>query len=368
MTRRALKPYRRGLKRLKQRLMAEWRNARLVWREFRASLLFTCAVWLVSWVVLHEFYPVMPGEDAMSWSRAGYYVLVMTAFEAALEFHPQAPWAVKAVFFALPLLGLFVIIDAVVRFTHLMFARRENRKEWQELLASTYKHHVIVCGLGHVGYRIVQQLLRAGTDCVAIDHQESSFAAEVRSLGVPVIIGDARLPDTLQKANITTAEAVIAATDDDLVNLETGLNAKELAPGVRVVLRMFDQTLAKKVEKSFDFDAGFSTSALAAPVFAAAAVTRNVIHSFVVEDEVLNTVEMVVRAGSKLDGRTIDQVRSALEVTFLLHQEGKALDWNPGPDRRLTAGVKVLVVATLEALRELESLNEEPRRFTAPLL
>lgn len=357
----------RRLKGRLRRLVAEFRTVRLIWMEFRFSLMFTAVLWTIALVVMHEWYPVGAGEEQMSWSRAAYYVLMMTAFEAALDYHTGAPWIVKLMYFALPLLGLFVIIDAIVRFTGLLFRSRENTREWQEMLASTYQHHVIVCGLGHVGYRIVEQLVRSGTDVVAIEQQENPFFAEVQALGVPIIVGDVRRPETLQKAQLTRAEAIICATDLDMVNIETGLSARELAPDIKVVLRLFDQGLAKKIEKSFFIDAAYSTSALAAPVFAAAAVTRNVINSFVVEDQVLNTVELVVRKASRLEGRTIDALREELEVTFLMYQEAGHVDWNPRPDQKLAAGSKVLVVTTLESLKELEALNQEPKRFSSPL-
>lgn len=358
---------RQRLKTIYRYWVADARNLYLVWRAFRWSLAFIVLVWGLSTLVLHEWYPLGPGEEPMTWGRAAYYVLMMTAFEAALEFHVNAPWMVKAVFFALPLLGLFVIIDTIVRFTGLLFQRRVNKKEWQELLATTYKHHVVVCGLGHVGYRIVEQLKRSGTDCVAVELNASEYTDEVMAMGVPVILGDASRIETLKKAMVPEAEAIIAATNNDLLNLETALNAREIAPNIKVVLRLFDQTLAKKIEKSFSINAAFSPSAIAAPVFAAAATTRNVINSFVVEGMALNTVELVVREGSKLAGKTIDALRSELEVTFLLYQWGQELDWNPGPERVLQPGTKLLVVTTLESLRVLERLNEERSSITDQL-
>lgn len=354
--------FRDRVRRLARVALAETRYMRRVWLEFRWSLLFTLTVWIASVVILHEGYPAAAGEEPMEWDRAAYYVLVMTAFEAALEFHVGAPWLVKAVFYALPLLGLFVIIDAIVRFTKLVFERRANKKEWQELLATTYKDHVIVCGLGHVGYRIVQQLLRSNAEIVAIEQTETPFVAEVMALDVPVIVGDVRHNEVLLKAGVQRADAIIVATDLDLVNIETALNAKELAPGVKTIIRLFDQNLAKKVEKLVEIDEAFSTSALAAPVFAAAAIAHNVINSFVVEDQVLNTVELVVRDGSRLVGRTLGSIHDQMEVTFLLLKDGDEVDWNPRPDRMLRAGAKLLVVSTVETMRELEALNQPGRR------
>lgn len=350
-----------------RRAIAETRYWRLLWREFRLSLLLAAVVWGAAITILHFGYPVPPGEEPMAWSRAAYYVFMMTAFGASPEYHEAAPLAVKAVYFALPLLGLFVLIDAFVRFTGLLFARRVNTKEWQAMLATTYSHHVVVCGLGHVGIRIVQQLHASGTECVAVEQHENDFVAAVRDLGVPVILGDVRRVEVLKSARIEAAEAIIAATDLDMVNIECALNARELNPALRVVLRLFDQALAKKIEKSLSFDAAFSTSALAAPVFAAAAVTRNVINSFVVGDRVLNTVELTVREGSALAGRTLDSLRAELEVTFLMWQNGAEVDWNPGPEQVLAGGHKLLVVTTLESLAELETLNEERGRFSGLL-
>ena len=66
-------------------LLAESRYMRRVWLEFRWSLLFTLTVWGAAVVILHEWYPVVAGEEPMEWDRAAYYVLVMTAFEAMRE-------------------------------------------------------------------------------------------------------------------------------------------------------------------------------------------------------------------------------------------------------------------------------------------
>ncbi|MOA36373.1 hypothetical protein D3C78_1578900 [compost metagenome] len=93
-------------------------------------------------------------------------------------------------------------------------------------------------------------------------------------------------------------------------------------------------------------------------------MTKNVINSFVVQDKVLNTVELTVAAGSRLEGRAIDGLRAELEITFLMMQPpGGEADWNPAPELKLDAGARVLVVTTLEALSELELLNQPARRL-----
>jgi Trk K+ transport system NAD-binding subunit len=355
--------FRRRLARLKRRVLFELRYLGLVGRSIGLTLLFAFGVMAYATAVLHAGYPAPPGTPRLGWDTVAYNVLLMTAFGGGLPFNPKAPPFVNAMFFALPILGLSVIISAIARFTGLIFQRRWNTKEYQELLANTYQNHVIVGGLGHVGYRIVQQLQQQGTDCVCIEQDQTAFIDEVIAMGVPVLVGDLRKPEMLRKAQIERASSLIAATDDDLVNIETCLNAKELAPKVKVVLRIFDQGLAKKIDKLVNVDYAFSTSALAAPLFAAAATTKNVINSFVVEETVLNTVELTVAPDSRLAGRTLDSLRAEFEVTFLLLQTSAGLDWNPPPTHTLQPGHKVWIVTTTGGLRELEELNQAKRLF-----
>jgi Trk K+ transport system NAD-binding subunit len=267
------------------------------------------------------------------------------------------PIMVKVAFFALPVLGGFIIINTIVRFTELLSRSRHYSKEWQQMLATTFNHHVIVCGLGHVGTRIVEHLVAAGTDCVAIEQEDSPALRRIEALGVPVLIGDVRDADMLDKAQVKRADTLIAATDVDMANITAALIAREVNPAIKLVLRLFDQTLAKRIEKSLGINAAFSTSALAAPLFAAAATSRNVRGSVEIEGKVLHTVELEVRPDARLAGRMLDSLRAQLEVTFLMLHRGGTTDWNPSPSTVLTSGDRVLVVTTLESLSALEALN-----------
>ena len=136
--------------------------------------------------------------------------------------------------------------------------------------ASTYRNHVVLCGLGRVGYRIVLDLLAAGQQVVAIEKSpDSVFIEEIQGLDVPVLIGDSRLKKNLQLANLEQARAIILATNDDLANLDAALTARDMKPDIKVVLRLFDDTLATKVASQFNMPV-ISTSAVSAPAFVAA--------------------------------------------------------------------------------------------------
>ena len=52
--------------------------------------------------------------------------------------------------------------------------------------------HIIICGLGAIGFRVVEELLRYGEPVVVIERDAGNrFVRAVRQLGAPVIIGDA---------------------------------------------------------------------------------------------------------------------------------------------------------------------------------
>lgn len=141
--------------------------------------------------------------------------------------------------------------------------------------------HVVVVGLGNVGYRTVDTLRSAGREVVAVDvDPDGEFSTALRE-NRPFVAGDARLAATLQRAEVASAAAIIAATGDDAANLAITLTARRLAPKIRTVARVFDADFAAKLEAGRLVDLAVSTSRLAAPTFAAAALFDDAAVGFV---------------------------------------------------------------------------------------
>jgi Trk K+ transport system NAD-binding subunit len=202
------------------------------------------------------------------------------------------------------------------------------------------------------------ELQKFERDIVAIDLKEDSrFIEKAKSLGIPVIIADARRSENLIKANIEKADSIIPCTQNELTNLEIALDARELNPGIKVVMRMFDSELAERVEKGFGIHTAFSTSALAAPIFATAAMRVNVKHSFYVGDELLNLSEVTIQPGSKLVGLTVEGMESDYGLSFVSYKDDEKEILHPDPDLKMKGGAKVLVIASLETLYQLNDLN-----------
>src|SRR5262249_48033302 len=157
---------------------------------------------------------------------------------------------------------------------------------------------------------------------VAIESDSKArFVKETESREVPVLIADARDLATLENASVRKARAIIAVTDNDLTNLETALTARDVNPKIRVIIRMFDQKLAKQVERSLGLDGAYSSSARSSRLFAQAAISEHILDSFEFAGTTINAYELIVKANTHIVGSTIDEVRSKHEVTVLLQEK-----------------------------------------------
>ena len=130
------------------------------------------------------------------------------------------------------------------------------------------KGHVILCGLGRLGYFIGEGLLRQGERVLIVEKNEHAAAIDhFRSLGADVYIGDARLPRVLQDVGVMRAKALYSVVDNDLTNLEIGLNGRSFAPNLRLVLRIFDESMSERIKEDLDIHLSFSVSAIVAEEF-----------------------------------------------------------------------------------------------------
>lgn len=222
------------------------------------------------------------------------------------------------------------------------------------------KNHIVLCGLGHVGIRILEQLRRLGEQVIVIERVESSrFLDEARTLGVPIITGDGSIPSILDKVNIKEARSIIAATGNDLANLEIALSARTIQPDIRVVLRMFDANLAGKIRTGFGIKTTFSTAALAAPAFAMAAVDPTVVGSFYVGDDLVLIAQIEIQSGGSLAGKSIDDLESMGGLSALCHES--ASDNNrilhPPDHIRLSSGDRLTFSAVPTVYQRIRDAN-----------
>lgn len=205
--------------------------------------------------------------ERLSWVDAFYFVVVMgtTVGFGDITLLQAAP-AVKIIG-SLIILAFVAVIWTTFSFViDRLFKRRteialgHRRYRWRD--------HAIVCGLGRVGYALVAELRRRGERVVVIERDsESSYLESARALGASIYIGDATILRVLADAGVAQAAGLFSVINNDIKNLEIGLNARSLRPTLRLVLRAYDRELADEVAARFHIRYSLSTSAIAAEHF-----------------------------------------------------------------------------------------------------
>ena len=309
--------------------------------------------------VLFRVYGVAEGGGQVSWSEAVFqsYGLLLSEH---LDPRPGAHAVLQVIQYIWPILGFLLLAEGLVKLGISVFRKEENGEAWVEILAAASRGHVILCGVGNVGFRTIEELVQLGEQVIAVERDPSApFLERARALGVTVYIGDARDEHVLRKLNLPRAAAVIIATNDDLANLEIAMDVREVRDDVVVVMRLFDQALARKVRGALGVDVSVSTSALAAPLFASAALNRSVVGTHRVGDALMVVAEQEVHASGQLVGATVGGLLRdlRLSVVALRADPNGAWELQPPPDTRLRAGDRVQLLVHSQELHRVHALN-----------
>jgi len=180
---------------------------------------------------------------------------------------------------------------------------------------------------------------------------------ELFDKGVPVVQGNARMSSVLEQGGVRQARAVIVTTSDDLTNLDAAITARELNRDAKIVIRLFDETLATKVAGAFSMPT-ISTSQVAAPAFIAAATGRKIYQGFQLAGEYVHLTDITISPTGRLVGATVGDVQSDKRINIVMHQGAGGVHVNPDPLILLEPGDTILVIAPMEALLTLESMNQ----------
>ena len=220
--------------------------------------------------------------------------------------------------------------------------------------------HIIVVGLGNVGTAVTGQLHDLGFDVVCVDNNPDAPGIPMaRQMGLPVVIGDAFREQTLRAAHLDTCLALVSVTSLDIVNLETALTARALRDDLRIVLRLTDDDLAERLEKTTGNTISRSVPYLAAPAFATAMLEHQVLRTIDVGRHVLLIAEIRVADQAGLAGSLISGTEQDGQARVLALQANgaAALDWSPQRGYLLAAGDRLIVLATRRGLGRFLSVH-----------
>jgi len=216
--------------------------------------------------------------------------------------------------------------------------------------------HVVVCGLGNIGFRVTEELIRQGQQVVVVERDPAGkFVTTARQLGAAVLHGDATVAEVHRQANSVSARAIVAVTSDPLANLEIALLTQEWNPKQRIVVRMSDSNLAQTLRDAANVKLAFSTTALAAPAFVAALFGDRVLNIFLIEHQVLAVLDLVVEESDRgwIGARVEEMTRTHRALPVRLLREGEKV--SPMAEATLALGDRLMVIVGLHDLRGLLS-------------
>ena len=214
---------------------------------------------------------------------------------------------------------------------------------------STLSGHVIVCGLDGVGLRTVEQLHLAGVTVVVVDDQpDPRLARIIARWDVAQVIGSARLADTLLRAGLPGATAVVCVENNELHSLETALLVNEISPRTRLVVQLANAAVGLAVSDVTGRGSVLDVAELAAPSVIEACL-QTTAHALDLDGD-----GFVVAAVPVDHATTLRREFRELAPVAVVAGADNSITVCPGRDHAVVAGDTVHVVGTPAQLDDFD--------------
>ncbi|PVV83993.1 Trk system potassium transporter TrkA [Dehalogenimonas alkenigignens] len=211
---------------------------------------------------------------------------------------------------------------------------------------------VAVIGGGRIGYLVAEGLLRQGIR-VKILERDQSRAEEIagkleRAL---VLQGEPTDRDFLVEQGIASADAVVAATENDELNILATLLAKNI--GVGRTLTVINKPDYIPLAEAAGIDVAGSPAVIAARKIAHYVLRGGAIAAAVIEKSTLEAIEFVVSPAARVAGKAVAEI--SLPPTAIIGavvRGGRPVI--PPDDSPIEPGDHVVVVSTIAGIPEVE--------------
>jgi hypothetical protein len=196
------------------------RDSKIVLKSVGRNLLIIACVMGLA-VILLQITKSYPGADWLELVVNTFHIAVME--RVVDNSQGPLPWILS---FLLPLLTLLLVGEGVLRFVSIYVNRKDHKKEWDEIMVTTFKDHIVVCGVGELGKSIIRRIVVAQPKYhVVFVELKPDVLVELGLSGDQYIHiqGDMTDLNVLNKANCSKAKMVIVSSGSDTLNLETAL-------------------------------------------------------------------------------------------------------------------------------------------------
>jgi len=253
---------------------------------------------------------------------------------------------------------LYALTSTVQSIVHSeLFARYGHSRKMSKL-----RDHFIICGAGRVGSHLIRSLRAVDGVFLVIESDQAKCEA-LMELGIPVLVRDATLEETLIEAGVQYARGLATCLPDDADNVYVVLTARDLNPGIHLVARAAEEQAESKLLRA-------GANRVVAPTISgghrmAMALTKPAVGDFL--DSVtanhleLGFEQLEVSAFSSLVGRKLSEsvIRSELNIVIvsIRRNDGKII-FNPGGETAIEAGDMLIAIGNAESLSRLNALAQ----------
>src|SRR5271165_121485 len=157
-------------------------------------------------------------------------------------------------------------------------------------------HAVLICGLGRLGQRCAVILKELGLTVHGI---EDTRRVHWETAGFPDLLdtftaGDCRRHKTLEEGQVRSCRAILLTTGDERTNIGSALAARSLNPSIRLVIRSSQTNLNDLLGQTLGNLIAFNASELPAAAFSLAALGKEIIGLFSLDNRLMRVVQTPV--------------------------------------------------------------------------
>ena len=221
---------------------------------------------------------------------------------------------------------------------------------------------VAIAGAGNVGRSIAQELIGNGHQVMLIERQPRQLRPE-RVPEAEWVLADACELSSLEEAELSACDVVVAATGDDKVNLVVSLLAKTEFAVPRVVARVNRAENEWLFTEQWGVDVAVSKPRLMAALVEEAVTVGDLVRLMTFRQGEANLVEITLPVDAPYVGEPVRSVPLPRDSALVTIVRGKRV-LVPTPDDPLEAGDELIFVCTSEVEDQVRAviLGSEPHR------
>jgi voltage-gated potassium channel len=251
---------------------------------------------------------------------------------------------------------LYALTSTVQSIVHSeLFAQYGHSRKMNKM-----RDHFIICGAGRVGSHLIRSLRAVDGVFLVIESDQRKVEA-LMDMGVPVLLRDATLEESLLEAGVAHARGLATCLPDDADNVYVVLTARDLNPGIHIVARAAEEQAESKLIRA-------GANRVVAPTIIgghrmAMALTKPAVGDFL--DSItanhleLGFEQLEVGPDSSLVSRKLSEtvIRSELNIVIVsIRRDDGEIIFNPSGETKIEGGDMLIAIGNSESLSRLNAL------------